>query len=49
MGLSSIAEGIETQEQLDLVMELGGKYVQGFLFDEALKPETIKERLTIKK
>jgi EAL domain-containing protein (putative c-di-GMP-specific phosphodiesterase class I) len=36
LGLQAIAEGVETQEQLDRLRELGPNSVQGFLFSTPL-------------
>jgi EAL domain-containing protein (putative c-di-GMP-specific phosphodiesterase class I) len=36
LGLQTIAEGVETQGQLDLLREQGCKEVQGFFFSPAL-------------
>jgi EAL domain-containing protein (putative c-di-GMP-specific phosphodiesterase class I) len=46
LGLKAIAEGIETQEQLDLLTEAGCDYGQGFLFSPALPPEQFQSLLT---
>jgi diguanylate cyclase (GGDEF)-like protein/PAS domain S-box-containing protein len=46
LGLKAIAEGIETQEQLDLLKKMGCDYGQGFLFSPALPPEQFENLLT---
>lgn len=37
--MTSIAEGVETQEQLDLLNEMGCEQMQGYLISEPLPPE----------
>jgi diguanylate cyclase (GGDEF)-like protein/PAS domain S-box-containing protein len=44
IGAKTIAEGVETQAQLELLKEMGCDYAQGFLFSKALPPEEL-ERL----
>ena len=44
IGLAVIAEGVEKQEQLDYLCELGCEAVQGFLLN---KPMTLEEFLTL--
>ena len=39
LGMSVIAEGVETQEQLDCISQLGCDNFQGFLFSKALPPD----------
>jgi len=39
MNLKVVAEGVETQEQLDLLRQQGCDYVQGFLFSRPLSAE----------
>lgn len=39
MGMINIAEGVETMEQLELLMQLGISTFQGFLFSKALSPD----------
>jgi diguanylate cyclase (GGDEF)-like protein len=45
LGLSILAEGIETPEQLERLRDLGCGLGQGFLFDRPLPPEAITARL----
>ena len=45
LGFNVIAEGIETQAQMDSLKELGCKYGQGFLFSKALDPFEISALL----
>jgi diguanylate cyclase (GGDEF)-like protein/PAS domain S-box-containing protein len=45
MGLTTIAEGIETVEQLDLLTELGCTAGQGFLWSRALPLERFAQRI----
>ena len=46
LGLSCIAEGVETQNQLDLLRENHCDLAQGFLFDEPLPVSAFEERLS---
>ena len=39
LNLSSLAEGVETQEQVDFLCSKGCKEAQGFYFSKALPPE----------
>ena len=43
MGLSIVAEGVETEEQLEAMTEMGVDYIQGFYFS---RPLPAKEYLT---
>ena len=45
LGFVTLAEGIETQEQLDLLIELGCDFGQGYLFDKPLSFEDFRERV----
>ncbi|GIM96626.1 putative bifunctional diguanylate cyclase/phosphodiesterase [Paractinoplanes toevensis] len=42
---SSVAEGIETDEQRELIHRLGYQYGQGYLFDRPLPPGEVDRRL----
>jgi EAL domain-containing protein (putative c-di-GMP-specific phosphodiesterase class I) len=42
-GIELVAEGVETNEQLDKVVELGVPYVQGFLFAHPGSPYPLQE------
>lgn len=41
LGITTIAEGVETPEQLDLVSKEGCSIVQGYLFSKAVPPEQV--------
>ena len=45
LGMTTTAEGVETQEQLDLVAAAGCTDVQGYLISKPLPPEAIREFL----
>jgi EAL domain-containing protein (putative c-di-GMP-specific phosphodiesterase class I) len=45
LGMDVVAEGIETEEQYALLLQLGCKFGQGFLFSRAVPAETISEML----
>jgi len=42
IGAKTIAEGVETQAQLELLKEIGCDYAQGFLFSKAVPPEELE-------
>jgi diguanylate cyclase (GGDEF)-like protein len=44
LGLVVIVEGVETERQLQRVLEIGVRVAQGFLFGRALPPEEVEER-----
>jgi EAL domain-containing protein (putative c-di-GMP-specific phosphodiesterase class I) len=46
LGLTVVAEGVETAEQLDVLRELGCRMAQGFYFSAALPPEIFDELVT---
>jgi EAL domain-containing protein (putative c-di-GMP-specific phosphodiesterase class I) len=41
LGMSTTAEGVETEEQLEAVREQGCNEVQGFLFSPPLEPSQV--------
>ena len=45
LGMTVIAEGIETEEQALKLKELGCHYAQGFLFSRAMSGENIPEMI----
>ncbi len=45
IGMKTIAEGVETKEQLDLLKRMGCDYIQGFLLSKPLEEETFKKLL----
>ena len=42
MGMESVAEGVETQEQLAYLRTIGPQFAQGFLFSSARAPEEME-------
>jgi EAL domain-containing protein (putative c-di-GMP-specific phosphodiesterase class I) len=45
LGLEVIAEGIETEDQLSFLRDLGCEYIQGFLFSKPMRAEAFQELL----
>ena len=45
LGMTVTAEGIETEDQLQSLMDLGCKFGQGWLFSKAVPPEVIERYL----
>ena len=45
LGLKSVAEGVETEQQAQLLKEMGCTYAQGYLFSRPLSPEAFKNIL----
>ena len=45
LGLKTVAEGVETFEQMDLLRASNVDYVQGFLFSRPLEPEELEAHL----
>ena len=46
LGMGTVAEGIETQEQADMVIQLGCQKGQGYLFSKPLLPDEIEAWLS---
>lgn len=45
IGISAVVEGIETEEQLELVRAMGGTLAQGFIFSRAVEREQAMDML----
>jgi EAL domain-containing protein (putative c-di-GMP-specific phosphodiesterase class I) len=45
LGIEVVAEGVETQEQAEALLELGSDYGQGLLFGGPLSPAEARERI----
>ena len=45
LGLRTLAEGVETEQQWNLLQELGCDLFQGYLFDRPLPPEQFASKL----
>ena len=45
IGLNVVCEGIETEEEKELMEELGCDFIQGFYFSRVLPPDAAEERL----
>lgn len=45
LGMQTLAEGIETSEQFDLIQSLGVNYAQGFLFSKPLNKNLVEQIL----
>jgi EAL domain-containing protein (putative c-di-GMP-specific phosphodiesterase class I) len=45
LGMTVVAEGVETREQLDALRALGCEYAQGYYFSKPVKPEEIEQKL----
>jgi EAL domain-containing protein (putative c-di-GMP-specific phosphodiesterase class I) len=45
LNLSSIAEGVETSQQAQMLKDMGCTFVQGYLYSRPLSPEALKNIL----
>jgi len=45
LGISVIAEGVEREDQAELLKKIGCHVVQGFLFDNPMAPKYFEKRL----
>jgi len=48
LGLTPIAEGVETEEQLRLLRDMGCAFAQGFHFSRAVPPDGIAKLLKVR-
>lgn len=44
LGMTTVAEGVEARDELDLVTERGADLIQGFVFSKAIRQEELIER-----
>ena len=44
LGISVVAEGVETQSQRERLEELACRFMQGFSFSEPIPPDEIRAR-----
>jgi EAL domain-containing protein (putative c-di-GMP-specific phosphodiesterase class I) len=47
LGLESIVEGVETQEQFRILTQMGGKLFQGYLFAKPLPLEAFEQQFLV--
>ena len=47
LGKETIAEGVETEQQLDYLREVGCDAVQGFVFDKPMPAAEFEKRLAV--
>jgi EAL domain-containing protein (putative c-di-GMP-specific phosphodiesterase class I) len=45
LGLSVVVEGVETAAELQLLRDMGHRYIQGYLMSHPLAPEVLARRL----
>ena len=45
LSIKTIAEGVETEQQLQIIKEMGGDYVQGYYFSKPLPEEEFERKL----
>ncbi|MEL4894960.1 EAL domain-containing protein [Crocosphaera sp. Alani8] len=45
LGMETLAEGIETSEQFDLIKSLGANYAQGYMFSKPLNINSVEQTL----
>lgn len=46
LGMETVAEGVEAQDELALVCKLGATFIQGWIFSKAMPQSEVLERLT---
>lgn len=46
MNLKTVAEGVETKEQSERILNLGGDYIQGYFYSKPLPKELFEEYIT---
>ena len=45
LGMETTVEGVEAFDQLDVVKNMGARFIQGWIYSKALTPEVVAERM----
>ncbi|MCP6111540.1 EAL domain-containing protein, partial [Klebsiella pneumoniae] len=45
LGMETTAEGVEAQDEIDLIRELGCTHIQGYVYGRPMRAELVREQL----